>query len=197
MKTSLMEQIAVTGPSGSGKTTLARQMAAQRCADLLGASAVLHRFGNVREVIERDGFRPVASVHTIVEGETPTTMAKSTGLGIIELATQFENLQPDIVLTVADRFEKGVQERPRQLEAVNERLKSEIVERTRVEKELAGVVLEMQRLTAKLGNAGFLAKAAPEIFNSTGQARTTASKNTRYHTLKTAARFFLKRRQAR
>ena len=72
---------------------------------LLGASAVLHRFGNVREVIERDGFRPVASVHTIVEGETPTTMAKSTGLGIIELATQFENLQPDIVLTVADRFE--------------------------------------------------------------------------------------------
>jgi UDP-hydrolysing UDP-N-acetyl-D-glucosamine 2-epimerase len=32
-------------------------------------------------------------------------MAKSTGLGIIELATQFENLQPDVVLTVADRFE--------------------------------------------------------------------------------------------
>src|SRR5690606_34479450 len=37
--------------------------------------------------------------------ETPTTMAKSTGLGIIELASQFENIRPDIVLTVADRFE--------------------------------------------------------------------------------------------
>ena len=32
-------------------------------------------------------------------------MAKSTGLGIVELATHFENLMPDIVLTVADRFE--------------------------------------------------------------------------------------------
>ena len=40
-----------------------------------------------------------------MEGETPTTMAKSTGLAIIELATQFENLKPDVVLTVADRFE--------------------------------------------------------------------------------------------
>ena len=44
-------------------------------------------------------------MHTIVEGETPTTMAKSTGLGVIELATQFEKLKPDVVLTVADRFE--------------------------------------------------------------------------------------------
>jgi valyl-tRNA synthetase len=36
-------------------------------------------------------------------------------------------------------------------------------ERARVEKELAAVVTELQRLSAKLGNAGFLAKAAPEI----------------------------------
>ena len=32
-------------------------------------------------------------------------MAKSAGLGIIELSTIFEKLNPDIVLTVADRFE--------------------------------------------------------------------------------------------
>ena len=72
---------------------------------VLGASALLHRFGNVRSIIERDGFTPSATVYTIVEGETPTTMAKSTGLAVIELATIFENLKPDIVLTVADRFE--------------------------------------------------------------------------------------------
>jgi UDP-hydrolysing UDP-N-acetyl-D-glucosamine 2-epimerase len=72
---------------------------------VLGASALLYRFGNARDVIERDGFSAVASVYTIVEGETPTTMAKSTGLGIIELATQFENLKPDAVLTVDDRCE--------------------------------------------------------------------------------------------
>lgn len=72
---------------------------------ILGASALLHRYGNVRAVIEKDGFDVTASVYTIVEGETPTTMAKSTGLGIIELATIFENLKPDVVVTVADRFE--------------------------------------------------------------------------------------------
>lgn len=72
---------------------------------LVGASALLHRFGNVIEVIRNDGFEPAATVHSVLEGETPTTMAKTTGLAILELATQFENLRPDIVLTVADRFE--------------------------------------------------------------------------------------------
>ena len=32
-------------------------------------------------------------------------MAKSTGLAIIELTTCFDKLKPDIVLTVADRYE--------------------------------------------------------------------------------------------
>jgi len=72
---------------------------------IVGASALLHRFGNVIEVMRADGFVPNATVYMIVEGETPTTMAKSTGMAIIELATQFENLRPDVVLTVADRFE--------------------------------------------------------------------------------------------
>jgi UDP-hydrolysing UDP-N-acetyl-D-glucosamine 2-epimerase len=72
---------------------------------LVGASALLNRFGNVREIIQNDNFQIAGTVHTIIEGETPATMAKSTGLGIIELATMFENLKPDIVLTVADRFE--------------------------------------------------------------------------------------------
>jgi len=72
---------------------------------IAGASAMLYRFGNVREVIENDGFRLAATVYTIVEGETPTTMAKSTGLAVIELATLLENLKPDVVLTIADRFE--------------------------------------------------------------------------------------------
>ena len=72
---------------------------------VLGASALLQRFGSARDIIEADGFKPHATVYSIVEGETPTTMAKSTGLAIIELATQFENLKPDIVVTVADRFE--------------------------------------------------------------------------------------------
>ena len=72
---------------------------------IVGASALLYRFGNVIDVIRGDGFEPAATVYSIVEGENPTTMAKSTGMAIIDLATQFETLKPDIVLTVADRFE--------------------------------------------------------------------------------------------
>lgn len=72
---------------------------------IVGASALLYRFGQVVDVITQDGFEVTARLYSIVEGENLTTMAKSTGLGIIELATIFENLKPDVVLTVADRFE--------------------------------------------------------------------------------------------
>ena len=72
---------------------------------IVGASALLYRFGSVIDVIREDGFNPRAIVHSVVDGETPVTMAKSVGLGTIELATHFEALKPDVVLTVADRFE--------------------------------------------------------------------------------------------
>jgi len=72
---------------------------------VVGASALLDRFGSVVEVVEADGFRPDARVHMIIEGETPVTMAKSTGLGLLELPTIFDQLKPDIVITVGDRFE--------------------------------------------------------------------------------------------
>jgi UDP-hydrolysing UDP-N-acetyl-D-glucosamine 2-epimerase len=70
-----------------------------------GASLVLERFGNALEVLTMDGFVPNATIRFIIEGETPATMAKSTGLGLLELPTVFELLQPDVVVTVADRFE--------------------------------------------------------------------------------------------
>ncbi len=72
---------------------------------ILGASALLHRFGDVQEIVRADGFKISSKVYLIVEGENPTTMAKSTGMAIMELATMFENMKPDIVVTVADRFE--------------------------------------------------------------------------------------------
>jgi len=72
---------------------------------VVGASAILDRYGSVVDLIEEDGFTPAAKVHMLIEGETPATMAKSTGLGLLELPTVFESLRPDCVLTVGDRFE--------------------------------------------------------------------------------------------
>ncbi len=72
---------------------------------VVGASALLQRYGKAVDFIERDGFQINSKVYMVIEGENPSTMAKSTGLAIIELATIFENLKPDVVLTVADRYE--------------------------------------------------------------------------------------------
>ena len=72
---------------------------------ILGASAHLKRFGDIQNIIKEDGLKVDQKIYTSLEGENPTTMAKSTGLAIIELTTCFDKLKPDIVLTVADRYE--------------------------------------------------------------------------------------------
>ncbi len=72
---------------------------------VVGASALLDRYGTVLDLIEKDGFQPSERVFMLIEGETPGTMAKSTGLGLLELPTAFDRLQPDVVITVGDRFE--------------------------------------------------------------------------------------------
>jgi UDP-hydrolysing UDP-N-acetyl-D-glucosamine 2-epimerase len=72
---------------------------------VLGASSLLKRFGRVADLIEEDGFKADFTFHNIVEGENPTTMAKSTGLGTIEMAMVLDNLKPDYVIIVGDRFE--------------------------------------------------------------------------------------------
>ena len=72
---------------------------------VVAASALLERYGNAIQAIEHDGFRPAARVFMVLEGENLVTSAKSTGLGLVELATVFDNLKPDAVVTVADRYE--------------------------------------------------------------------------------------------
>ncbi|HMG36653.1 MAG TPA: UDP-N-acetylglucosamine 2-epimerase [Blastocatellia bacterium] len=84
--------------------------AIQRHRDLelqlvVAASALLDRYGKTVEIIEQDGFKIAERVYMILEGGNLVTSAKSTGLGIVELATVFDNLRPDVVITIADRFE--------------------------------------------------------------------------------------------
>jgi UDP-hydrolysing UDP-N-acetyl-D-glucosamine 2-epimerase len=72
---------------------------------VVGASALLERYGSAVSIIREDGFDIAARVYSVLEGENPAAMAKTTGLGLLELATVFDNLKPDVVVTVADRFE--------------------------------------------------------------------------------------------
>ncbi len=72
---------------------------------IVGASTLLERFGKAVNVIRADGFTPDRCINYVIEGETLLTQAKSTGLGMIELASALEDMKPDFVVSVADRFE--------------------------------------------------------------------------------------------
>lgn len=95
-------------PSYSRIKTALQAIVAHPDLDLqlvVGGSALLDRYGNAVDQIERDGFTVTARVSSVIEGDDPTAMVKTTGLGLIELASVFANLRPDVVVTVADRFE--------------------------------------------------------------------------------------------
>jgi len=72
---------------------------------IVAASALLEKYGKVVKLVEQDGFQVDEKIFMIIEGENPITMAKSTGLGIIELSSLFTKYRPDFTLIVADRFE--------------------------------------------------------------------------------------------
>ena len=72
---------------------------------VVAASALLDRYGNAVDFIQADGFSITEKDYNVLEGNTSTTMAKTTGLGIMELATAFDNLKPNIVCTIGDRYE--------------------------------------------------------------------------------------------
>ena len=72
---------------------------------VVAGSALLGRYGNAVDYIEKDGFEIADKVYMVLEGENKTAMAKTTGIGVMELANVFYNLKPDAVVTIADRFE--------------------------------------------------------------------------------------------
>jgi UDP-hydrolysing UDP-N-acetyl-D-glucosamine 2-epimerase len=55
--------------------------------------------------VRRDGFPIDGQVLMELEGSMPITMAKSVGFGIIEFASEFQRIDPDIVLVIGDRYE--------------------------------------------------------------------------------------------
>ncbi len=72
---------------------------------IVGGGAVLPKYGNIIRSINSSDLKIDRVIHFLVEGENPITMAKSAGLAVTEFSTAFENLQPDVVMVIADRFE--------------------------------------------------------------------------------------------
>ena len=66
---------------------------------------LVREFGYTVDQIERDGFDISRRVDMLLAGDTKSGIAKSIGLGVIGLSDAFEQLQPDLVVLLGDRFE--------------------------------------------------------------------------------------------
>lgn len=62
-------------------------------------------FGLTYQVIEQDGFQIDRKVEMLMSSDTPVGIAKSMGLGLIGFADTLNELQPDIIVVLGDRFE--------------------------------------------------------------------------------------------
>src|SRR6056297_1255582 len=73
---------------------------------ILFESAALLEFGNVRDQIVQDvGKENVTEMFTNVSGGNLVSMTKSTGMAIMEFASEFSKNRPDVVVVIADRYE--------------------------------------------------------------------------------------------
>ncbi|MGH7718051.1 MAG: UDP-N-acetylglucosamine 2-epimerase, partial [Gemmatimonadaceae bacterium] len=72
---------------------------------IAAGTMVLERFDQPVNVVRADGFRVDGEIFLELEGSTPATMAKSVGFGVVEFASEFQRLKPDIVLLIGDRYE--------------------------------------------------------------------------------------------
>jgi UDP-hydrolysing UDP-N-acetyl-D-glucosamine 2-epimerase len=61
-------------------------------------------FGHTVDEIERDGFAIARRVDMLLAGDTAGAIARSIGLGVIGMADALEQLAPDLVLLLVDRF---------------------------------------------------------------------------------------------
>lgn len=62
-------------------------------------------FGATYRAIEADGFRIDRKLEMLLSSDSAVGMGKSVGLGVIGFAEAFEQLQPDLIVVLGDRFE--------------------------------------------------------------------------------------------
>ena len=66
---------------------------------ILTSSSVLVKYGDLGEIIKKDGFKVNYVFFSHIEGENNLTMTKSVSIIIHELSTAFQVLNPDIVVS--------------------------------------------------------------------------------------------------
>ena len=72
---------------------------------IAAGSSVLHKYGSVDRILAKDKLKLNLKLHTVVEGNEPICMAKTTSQTLSELSTAFSRLKPEIVVVIGDRYE--------------------------------------------------------------------------------------------
>ena len=62
-------------------------------------------FGLTYREIEKDGFTINSKIEMLLASDTPSSISKSTGIGLIGFADAYNELNPDIIVVLGDRFE--------------------------------------------------------------------------------------------
>lgn len=64
-----------------------------------------HEYGSTWKTIENDGYEINKKVEMLVGSDSANAITKSVGLGIIGFADAFQDMKPDLVVLLGDRFE--------------------------------------------------------------------------------------------
>ncbi|MFA6536528.1 MAG: UDP-N-acetylglucosamine 2-epimerase [Candidatus Paceibacterota bacterium] len=76
---------------------------------IVGGTAILSKYSAssayVRKILEQDGYKNIYELHFNLEGDDAIVKTKTIGLGVIEFASIYNHIKPDMVVIRGDRFE--------------------------------------------------------------------------------------------
>ncbi|WP_336003330.1 UDP-N-acetylglucosamine 2-epimerase [Halorientalis halophila] len=72
---------------------------------VVAGASMLRKYGTLSEILREDGLEISQELYNVIEGGNPVSSAKTTGLGIVEFTNVLSNIDPDGVVTIADRYE--------------------------------------------------------------------------------------------
>ncbi len=87
---------------------LMKEMSADKELELQIIATGMHlspEFGNTYQQIEQDGFVINKKVNMLLSSDSEAGISKSMGLGMIGFADVFNDLKPDLIVVLGDRFE--------------------------------------------------------------------------------------------
>ncbi|MFB6139896.1 MAG: UDP-N-acetylglucosamine 2-epimerase [Halosimplex sp.] len=74
--------------------------------DIINAGAsMIRKYGSLSAILEDDGLEVSREMYNVLEGGNPVSSAKTTGLSMVEFTNVLNDIDPDAVITIADRYE--------------------------------------------------------------------------------------------